>query len=200
MKLDAVLLDFGGVIAEEGFRGGLYVIARQSGLDAESFLNAATGAVYDSGYVSGTGNEADFWNLLRMKTGLVGNDLDLRDEILSRFVPRARMLDLVRSLRNKGLRVAILSDQSDWLDLLDERYDFFKEFDSVFNSYHLGKTKRDATIFTETLSALGVLPEKTLFVDDNAGHIARAGMCGMQTHLFKELHVFETFLKTAGLA
>jgi putative hydrolase of the HAD superfamily len=33
MNIDAVLFDFGGVIAEEGFKQGLAAIARAHGLD-----------------------------------------------------------------------------------------------------------------------------------------------------------------------
>jgi hypothetical protein len=37
MMIRAVLLDFGGVIAEEGFQQGLYAIADKFGHDRESF-------------------------------------------------------------------------------------------------------------------------------------------------------------------
>ena len=37
-KIDVVLFDFGGVIAEEGFRKGLKVIAKANGLDEKGFI------------------------------------------------------------------------------------------------------------------------------------------------------------------
>ncbi len=65
LPIRAVLFDFGGVLAEEGFRAGLRVIARLNGLDPESVHREGVDAVYESGYVTGTAKEADFWKLMR---------------------------------------------------------------------------------------------------------------------------------------
>ena len=199
MKIQAVLLDFGGVIAEEGFRQGLYAIADRFGLDQKRFFELANDAVYKSGYVTGTGSENDFWNEVRIHSGIIATDDELRQEILTRFIPRDWMLEIVKFLRQQGLVTAILSDQTDWLDLLDSRYDFFQYFDAVFNSFHLGKTKRDSTIFADTLSALRANGKETLFVDDHIGHIDRATAAGLQTHHFSGRVGFEKKLKELDL-
>ncbi len=184
MMIRAVLLDFGGVIAEEGFQQGLYAIADRFGLDQKRFFHLANEAVYNSGYVTGTGSENDFWNEVREQSGIITTDDELRQEILTRFIPRQWVLDAVDGMHQQGIITAILSDQSDWLDQLDARYHFFQYFDAVFNSFHLGKTKRDPTIFADTLKALKVDAGKTLFVDDNIGHTDRATAAGLQTHHF----------------
>lgn len=199
MKIQAVLLDFGGVIAEEGFQQGLYAIAEKFGLDRKRFFQLANEAVYNSGYVTGTGSEKDYWNEVRAHSGIIAPDELLRHEILSRFIPRDWMLELVKSLKQQGLLTAILSDQSDWLDQLDSRYQFFQYFDSVFNSFHLGKTKRNPAIFVETLQILGVNAGAALFVDDNIGHIDRAAAKGLQTHHFEGQDGFMKKLKKLGL-
>ena len=64
-SIRAVLFDFGGVIAEEGFRDGLIALAKAQGLDAVDLHAAGIQAVYDSGFVLGRGTAADFWALLR---------------------------------------------------------------------------------------------------------------------------------------
>jgi putative hydrolase of the HAD superfamily len=51
--ISIVLFDFGGVIAEEGFKAGLAAIARANGLDAPSFIQKAFEAIHSSGYVFG---------------------------------------------------------------------------------------------------------------------------------------------------
>ena len=199
MKIRAVLLDFGGVIAEEGFQQGLYAIAGRFGLNRKRFFQLATEAVYHSGYVTGTGSEKDYWDEVREHSGIMATDDELRQEILSRFIPREWMLETIRSLRGQGVLTAILSDQSDWLDQLEARYHFFQYFDAVFNSFHLGKTKRDPTIFAETLQALKAHAGATLFVDDNIGHIDRAAAAGLQTHHFEGRDGFMKKLKELGL-
>ncbi len=199
MKIDAVLLDFGGVIAEEGFQQGLYAIADKFGLDQKRFFQLANEAVYNSGYVTGAGSEKEYWNQVRERSGIMASDDELRQEILSRFIPREWMLETIRSMRQQGLVTAILSDQSDWLDGLDDRYHFFQYFDAVFNSFHLGKTKRDPSIFADTLQALDVDANKTLFVDDNIGHIDRAVAAGLQVHHYEERESFMKILRQLGL-
>jgi putative hydrolase of the HAD superfamily len=65
VNIQALLFDYGGVLAEEGFREGLFSIARQQGLEPDAFYQAAQEGVYDSGFVSGKGTEADFWRYMR---------------------------------------------------------------------------------------------------------------------------------------
>lgn len=145
----------------------------------------ASDVIYETGYITGRGTETDYWDVLRRKTGIAGEDSDLTGEILRRFVLRPRMLAAVRALRADGFLTAILSDQTDWLERLDARDRFFLEFDRVFNSYRLGKGKRDATIFDDTVRALGVAPGEALFVDDNSGHVERAASRGLRAVLFR---------------
>jgi putative hydrolase of the HAD superfamily len=200
MMIRAVLLDFGGVIAEEGFQQGLYAIAEMYGHEQESFFKLATEAVYNTGYVTGTGTETEYWQAVKEQAGIRAADKDLRREILTRFIPRQWMLDSVAAMQKQGIITAILSDQSDWLDKLDSQYNFFQYFTAVFNSYHLGKTKRDIAIFDETVQALQVKADEALFVDDNPGHIERANSRGLQTHLFTERHGYFARLEELGIA
>lgn len=181
--LKGVLFDYGGVLSREGFRGGLYAIARKNGLDPKSFFLLASDVIYDTGYITGRATEADYWEALRRATGIRGTDADLTGEILSLFLLRPVMIDAVRSLRLRGYVVAIASDQVDWLDRLDERDHFYKEFDRVFNSYRLGKGKRDETVFDDMANALNRKPGELLFLDDNAGNVERAASRGMHAML-----------------
>jgi putative hydrolase of the HAD superfamily len=199
MMIRAVLLDFGGVIAEEGFQQGLYAIADRFGHDRESFFKLATEAVYNTGYVTGKGTEKEYWQAVKEQAGIEAEDEELRSEILTRFIPRQWMLDTVDGMQKQGIITAILSDQSDWLDTLDSQYNFFHYFDGVFNSYHLGKTKRDPSIFDDALQALQVEAGETLFVDDNPGHIDRANGKGLQTHLYVDRDGFGARLEELGL-
>ena len=86
--------------------------------------------------------------------------------------------------------MGILSDQSQWLDDLDKQYDFFKEFDIVFNSYHLGKGKKDPALFDEIATKLGVKSSEILFIDDNEGNIERARDKGWNTILYRNREDF----------
>lgn len=189
-SIKAVLFDFGGVLAEEGFHNGLVAMAREQGLDVDSMPAAAMHAVYDSGFVLGRGAAADFWALLRERTGLEGEDEALTKRILDGFVIRPWMIELVRRLRVQGYITGILSDQTDWLDRLDEKYRFSEAFDHIFNSYYLGKGKQDPSLFTDIAAVLALPPSTILFVDDNAENVARARAAGLQAILYVDRESF----------
>ena len=194
-ELRAVLFDFGGVLAEEGFRDGLRALARQQSLETDALVHEGFRAVHDSGYVTGQGSESGFWELLRQRTGLRGSDSALRNAILSRFVIRPWILGLAQALRDSGYQVAILSDQTDWLECLNQRYRFYFRFDRIFNSYRLGKSKRDVTLFDDVVTALGLAPPQVLFIDDNEGNVDRARSRGLRTILYRQRHDVETSLR-----
>jgi putative hydrolase of the HAD superfamily len=180
-----VLFDFGGVLAEEGFREGLKAIAKGKGLDPGDFYKISSDLVYQTGYITGACDEHSYWNVVRKKTGAKGADQEFREEILKRFKLRPEMTAVVEKIKSSGLIVAILSDQTNWLDELDRRAHFHHHFDYVFNSYHLKKTKRDPSIFKEICSLLGVRPKEVLFVDDNMENVKRAASQGLRAIHFK---------------
>lgn len=193
-EIKAVLIDFGGVLAEEGFRDGLCEIAQSQGLDPVEVHQAGMDAVYDTGYIIGRGSEADFWQEMRHRTGIAGDDAALTRQILDRFVLRPGMIAAVRAIRQRGIKVVILSDQTDWLERLDRRDRFYAEFDQVFNSYRIGKGKRDPSAFDDAVRALGIVPEEALFVDDLPGNVERAAARGLQTILFRDEPNFQAEL------
>jgi putative hydrolase of the HAD superfamily len=194
-----LLFDYGGVLAEEGFTTGLQAIGAANSLDPDLFFQHATETIYACNYVTGQATAADFWRQIRREFAIRGSDDELSNEILSRFILRPGMIDKIRVLKRQGFRTAILSDQTNWLDLLDQRDNFLTEFAPVLNSFYLGKTKRDAATFTEALRILGVRADQVLFVDDNPGHIARAAGVGLQTHLFTTEEAFARELADRGL-
>lgn len=179
-SIHAVLFDFGGVLAEEGFRTGLFSIARLNGLNPEVVYRQGINAIYGSGYVMGKANETDFWRAMRSHFSLHEDDTELTDIILAHFKIRPGMIDLVRNLRVHGLTCAILSDQTDWLDRLDQRDGFYQEFDRVYCSYHMGRSKRDAAIFDEVVANLGMRPVEVLFLDDDSNNVERARIRGLK--------------------
>ncbi len=198
-RIRAVLFDFGGVLAEEGFREGLMAIGRANGLDATDFFLRASAEAYRTGFVTGRSDEGSYWNTLREKAGVKGSDEQLRREILDRFVVRPGMIQIVREVRRVVENVSILSDQTNWLEELDARYGFFKEFDEVFNSYRIGKSKQDPSLFSDVADRLGLEPSEILFIDDSKGHIERARSRGFNAILFRTEEDLISSLEQLGL-
>jgi putative hydrolase of the HAD superfamily len=184
--VDAILFDFGGVLADEGFRQGMHAIALSNRLDPEGFEKMAHDVIHSTGYLIGKADEDTFWQVLRDKAGIKGRDQKFKDMILERFTLRDWIIALVMRLRSHHIRLAILSDQTNWLDEFDAQHHIFQLFDHVFNSFHMGKCKRDLSLFDDVLRIMKVEPGKALFVDDTPGHIERAKARGLSTILYRD--------------
>jgi putative hydrolase of the HAD superfamily len=184
-RTKAVIFDFGGVLAEEGFLGGLRAIGRKAGVDADEFSRMGDELIISSGYVTGRVPEAAYWDAMRKKTGITASDDEMRAEILTRFVLRPEVLDCVQKVREAGYVTAILSDQTNWLEEIDARTSFLHLFDFVFNSYIMKKSKQDVSVFTDVCRVMGVLPEEALFIDDRPGNLERARKAGLEAVPFE---------------
>jgi putative hydrolase of the HAD superfamily len=182
--VNTVLFDFGGVIADEGFRNGLAAIGKLSGLAEEDVVLKGHELVVRTGYVTGRAGEGRWWDALRSEARVRGKDEALRLEILERFTLRPWMLGLVDELRGRGFTAGILSDQTNWLDELDGRFGFYGRFDFIFNSFHMGKSKNDASHFDDVLRLLNRQGQEVLFIDDSAGHVGRAVERGWKAILY----------------
>src|SRR5208283_1327261 len=195
----SILFDFGGVLAEEGFRKGLRAIAMKNHLNPDDFFTVATELIYQTGYITGVTDEHNYWKTLREKTGIDGSNEELREEILSRFVIRPEMLEHVERLESRGYTVAILSDQTNWLEEINAKNPFYHCFDYVFNSFELRKSKRDPSVFRDVCSIMGCKTGEALFVDDNADNIERALEEGLATIHFKGMSDFKNQLALSPL-
>jgi putative hydrolase of the HAD superfamily len=195
----ALMIDFGGVVAEEGFREGLKAIAKKNGLDPERFFIVARELIYDTGYLTGRTDEHTYWEKLRLKTGIENDDNELRRDILDRFILRTQMLEEIKRIKAAGIIVSLLSDQTDWLDELNKREPFYHFFDFVFNSFAIKKSKRDLTLFDDVARQIGVKPKEILFVDDSAEHLERARARGWKTLCFTNLQDFRSGLKEENI-
>lgn len=197
MAVKCITFDFGGVIAEEGFREGMRAIALFFGLDPEETIEMAFRLVFETRFVEGGCTEKELWDHFRRRTGIKVDDTALREMVLSRFVIRSWMLDLARSLKAHGYMVAMLTDQAGWLKELDLKTPFLHLFDPVINSWETGKTKKDPASFTDLASAAGLDPRDILFVDDNEGNIERAASMGLKTILYRDRESFEEEMQGA---
>jgi putative hydrolase of the HAD superfamily len=73
--------------------------------------------------------------------------------------PIPAMIDLVRELRGKGVRIAALSNSEGHLADLLEEIELAPLFDAIVDSGRIGVAKPDPRIFAITLEQLGVPPD-----------------------------------------
>jgi putative hydrolase of the HAD superfamily len=64
----------------------------------------------------------------------------------------------------------------------------------VFNSYDLGKGKRDPTLFHDIAARLALAPAAILFVDDLMSNVERAQAAGWQAIHYTDRTSFEELI------
>jgi len=91
----------------------------------------------------------------------------------------------LRALRERGIRVAVISNCSHSTRPIVERLGLENEADAVGLSFEVGVAKPDAGIYLTTLERLRVVPDEAVFVDDQAAYCDGATALGMSSYLIQ---------------
>jgi len=98
---------------------------------------------------------------------------------------REEIWDLARSLRQRGYRMAILSNcPREILARIRVDRPLESYFDVLVFSCEVNHSKPDPQIYQTCLVGLGVTASEVLFVDDHAANIAAAARLGFRTYRF----------------
>jgi putative hydrolase of the HAD superfamily len=94
-------------------------------------------------------------------------------------------LPVMRALREREIRVAVVSNCSHSTRPIVDRLGLVDEADAVVLSFEVGVAKPDAGIYLTALEQLRVAPDEAVFVDDQAAYCDGATMVGMSAYLIQ---------------
>jgi putative hydrolase of the HAD superfamily len=184
---DVLICDFGGVLTTP-LQEGFLAYQEEAGVSLEELGTAMAHAAEEHGdhplFVLERGeiSEAEFWSRVDKHVG-AGFDLDrLRALFFERLRPNPSMIDLVRELRERGIRAALLTNNvREWEPLWRSKLPEVDElFEVIVDSAFVGLRKPDPAIYELTLERLGgVAPERCVFVDDLEPNCETARELGM---------------------
>jgi putative hydrolase of the HAD superfamily len=103
------------------------------------------------------------------------------------FDERVRLYDdalpTIAALRERGARLALVSNCSHSTRPIVDRLGFEDVFDTVVLSFELGARKPDPAIYRAALQRIGADPGEALFVDDQTDYCDGARALGIDTRL-----------------
>ena len=104
-----------------------------------------------------------------------------REIYFEALCPNDAMLDLMREVRDRGYRLAILTNNvREWEPLWRSKLPLDEIFETIVDSAWVGMRKPDPAIYRLVLETLGgVAPEQALFIDDNEINVRAAAELGM---------------------
>jgi putative hydrolase of the HAD superfamily len=94
-------------------------------------------------------------------------------------------LPVMRALREREIRVAVVSNCSHSTRPIVERLGLEDEADAVVLSFEIGVAKPDAGIYLTALEQLRVAPDEAVFVDDQTAYCDGATTVGMDAYLIQ---------------
>jgi putative hydrolase of the HAD superfamily len=185
----AVISDFGGVLTSPLFES-FAAWQRQSGLSFERLGRAMADATERNAVhplyelEKGTITEAEFLGMLEAELDPGTSLSGMRDVYFEHLHPNPAMIELMRELRGRGLRMALLTNnvrewEPQWRAKLPEIDEIFEV---VVDSAFVGMRKPDREIYELTLERLGdgVAAAECLFIDDVDVNCEAARSLGMR--------------------
>jgi putative hydrolase of the HAD superfamily len=189
-RVEAVISDFGGVLTSpliEAFGA----LRERSGVGLEDIGRAMARVAEGSGrnplYELETGRLAlaDFLSALgdalREETGRDVRLDGFEDAYFAELHPNEELIAYFRSLRSRGIRLALLTNNvREWEPLWRAKLPVDELFELVVDSAFVGMRKPDAEIYELTLARLGLPAEACAFLDDLDVNVAAAQAIGMR--------------------
>ena len=191
----AVISDFGGVLTSPLIESFL-AYQEESGVRFEDLGRAMMRIAERSGehplfeLEKGRITEADFLSSIEAELGRDVKLGSLRETYFAHLRPNASMIGYMRELRDRGLRMALLTNnvrewEPHWRSKLP---DIDEIFEVVVDSAFVGMRKPERGIYELTLEQLGdgVHAEECVFVDDTDVNCDAAAELGMHAVRFRD--------------
>jgi len=109
------------------------------------------------------------------------------------------MRELLVSLKQKGLKLGLLSNTTIFESVVLENLEIRDLFDAIVFSWHKGNLKPSPEAFKHILGELGVSEEEALFVDDGKKNIESAKALGIQAILFEDVETLKKHIGELGV-
>ena len=195
-KVEAIVCDFGGVLTMplvESFMA----FQDQTGITTETLgkaMLAATEAGGDNPLYEMERGEITEVVFLETLTGHLEPLLGHRPEMhrfkeiyFEALQPNPEMIDLMRSLKDEGFQMAMLTNNvREWEPLWRSMLPVDEIFETVVDSGFVGCRKPESRIYELTLERVGEPAAACLFIDDSLVNIEGARKAGLQAVHFQD--------------
>ena len=195
-RIEAVVCDFGGVLTTPLFEA-FASIQEEFGIESKDLGGAMELLTEREGenplFPLERGEIAEDAFLKKLDAALqelLGRETHVhrfRMALFEGLEPNPPMIELMRELRGRGLRMAMLTNNvREWEPLWRAMLPVDEIFEAVVDSGFVGHRKPERRIYEITIERLGVPFERCLFVDDLEPNILAAEDLGMRAVRFED--------------
>lgn len=116
------------------------------------------------------------------------------------FTPNLELWHVVEELKNKGMRLILLSNTSEGhFEYCEKHFPILQLFDHKILSYKVGAWKPDEKIFQKALEKAHCLPEECLYIDDIPEFIESAAKLGLPGIVYQNTADLKGVLSENGI-
>lgn len=194
-KIESVIFDWGGVLIDDPAGPMIKYCAAALGTSEDNYLRASR--IFHTDFQKGLITENSFWSGVCKELNLPQPKASsLWTEVFEEaYHPKPAMFALVRSLRDWGIKIALLSNTEEPAMRYFHQQNY-NMFDVTVFSCAKQTVKPESRIYKLTLAALNSLPARTVLIDDNSEYIAGAKQLRLETILFHNIEQVRAELST----
>ncbi len=182
----AVIFDLGKVLVNFSSTTMYKNVARVLGTKVDDVHANLAKANLQNKYETGLISTSEIIETLRATATSNFEDSDLRLAFCDIFTEMSGMSEILTSLKDKGLKLAILSNTNELhIEWIWEKFEFLKIFDYTICSHTEHSMKPAPQIYQAALKALGCETHECIFVDDLPENIQGAEKMGIKSILFR---------------
>lgn len=195
--IKTIFFDVGGVLLVDFIDKKIVHMAEKYHKDPLVLLKAKTKIrpFADLGQIS----DPEFWQKVLDEVGILATEDDWALD--SYMQPIEGVLAIVKSLKQGGYRIAILSNDSrEMATARRQKYRFDVLFHDIIISSEHGVIKPDPEIYWIALKRMRLFPENCLFIDDRQDNLNTAAEIGMYTILFQNANQLKNEMYSLGIS
>ncbi len=180
----AIIFDLNGVFIQSPKLSDRFL--EQFGVAPEEFLPALK-EVMAMARKPNAGDSFPYWEQYLNKWGVNLSEKEFFDFWFSAEKEVPEMINLAKELKNKGIKIFILSNNfSERANFYDKTFPFLKQIaDKIYYSWQTGFVKPNAEAYKLILSENNLNPEECAYFDDSEENIKIAGSLGIKALIFK---------------
>jgi putative hydrolase of the HAD superfamily len=179
MEPEAILLDLGNTLLRFSWEPAMRRMCPGSTEPVAQFVERLGSAAGYLEYEAGRVGDDEFFARLRAAMGYEGGEAELRAAYVEIFTRMPEREALVERLGER-YRLAVVSNTSAaHVRYFEREYPFIRAIEQRFYSCELHELKPDRGYYEAVIAAMGVAPERMVFVDDRADNCAGAAACGL---------------------
>lgn len=191
-----IVFDFGGVYFTDNVLELAQKLSKEIGVQIEEFVKVLKTILPD--YEKGRISEQEFWDKGLKMLNKSCNIQKLHDIAIEHFKPIKETAYLIEKLK-KNYKIGMLSNQTNWADELNFKYNFFHHFDPLIISKNVGFKKPEQRIYEILIEKAKCKPEEIVFIDDSESHGDVPKKLGINFIHYKSSEQLEEKLKELGL-